>query len=77
MIIAFYSASNGMASLIQGINVAYDEREKRGFFRLKLVTFALTLFLMFGFILCNLVFNSLFMNNIDGVSFVVWCGVLL
>ena len=27
--------------------------------------------------LCYLVFSSLFINNIDGVSFVVLCGVLL
>ncbi|WP_299971060.1 YihY/virulence factor BrkB family protein [uncultured Roseobacter sp.] len=48
VLIALYSASKGMASLIEGINVAYDEEEKRGFIRLKLVTFALTLFLMIG-----------------------------
>lgn len=48
VLIALYSASKGMASLIEGINVAYDEEEERGFVRLKLVTFALTLFLMIG-----------------------------
>ncbi|WP_299741050.1 YihY/virulence factor BrkB family protein [uncultured Roseobacter sp.] len=48
VLIALYSASKGMASLIEGINVAYDEEEERGFIRLKLVTFALTLFLMIG-----------------------------
>ena len=37
-----------MASLMQGINVAYDEEEERGFIKLKLVTFGLTLFLIFG-----------------------------
>lgn len=49
--IALYSASKGMASLIEGINVAYDEEEKRGFIWLKLVTLALTLFLMMGLLL--------------------------
>ncbi|WP_300012492.1 YihY/virulence factor BrkB family protein [uncultured Roseobacter sp.] len=48
VLIALYSASKGMASLIEGINVAYDEDEDRGFIKLKLVTFALTLFLMVG-----------------------------
>lgn len=48
VIIALYSASKGMASLMDGINVAYDETERRGFFKLKLVTLALTLFLVFG-----------------------------
>ncbi|KIN65856.1 Ribonuclease BN [Sulfitobacter noctilucae] len=48
ILVALYSASKGMASLMQGINVAYDEDENRGFFKLKLVTFGLTLFLIFG-----------------------------
>ena len=51
ILVALYSASKGMASLIEGINVAYDEEEKRGFVRLKLVTFALTLFLMIGLLI--------------------------
>jgi membrane protein len=51
VLVAFYSASKGMASLIQGINVAYDEDEERGFVRLKLVTLALTLFLMLGLLI--------------------------
>jgi len=46
--IALYSASKGMASLMDGINVAYDEEERRGFLKLKAVTLALTLFLVFG-----------------------------
>ncbi len=51
VLIALYSASKGMASLIEGINVAYDEEEGRGFVRLKLVTITLTLFLMIGLLL--------------------------
>ncbi len=51
ILIALYSASKGMASLIDGTNVAYDEEEKRGFIRLKLVTFGLTLFLMVGLLI--------------------------
>lgn len=48
--IALYSASKGMASLIEGLNVAYDETEKRGFFRLTITKLALTIFLIFGVI---------------------------
>ena len=51
VLVALYSASKGMASLIEGINIAYDEKEKRGFVRLKLVTFALTVFLMIGLLI--------------------------
>lgn len=53
LLIAFYSASKGMASLIQGLNVAYDEKESRGFVKRMLVTFALTLLLIAGLI-CGL-----------------------
>lgn len=54
ILVALYSASKGMASLMQGINVAYDEEEERGFIKLKLVTFALTLFLMLGLLIALL-----------------------
>lgn len=54
ILVALYSASKGMASLMQGINVAYDEEEERGFFKLKLVTFALTIFLMIGLLIALL-----------------------
>jgi len=53
LLIAFYSASKGMASLIQGLNIAYDEEETRGFIERMLVTFALTLVLIAGLI-CGL-----------------------
>ena len=46
--LAVYSASKGMGSLMDGMNVAYDEQEERGFIRLKLETLGLTLFLIFG-----------------------------
>lgn len=46
--VALFSASKGMASLIQGLNAAYDEEETRGFIRRMLVTLALTLVLIFG-----------------------------
>lgn len=46
--IALYSASKGVASLIEGINVAYDEEETRGFLRLTLTNLGLTVFLIVG-----------------------------
>ncbi|QBF33311.1 YihY/virulence factor BrkB family protein [Thalassococcus sp. S3] len=51
LLIAIYSASKGMASLMEGINIAYDEEEKRSFIKLKLVTLALTMVLLLGLIL--------------------------
>lgn len=51
LLFALWSASKGMSSLIEGLNVAYHEREDRGFIMLKVWTLALTLFLIFGLIL--------------------------
>lgn len=41
--LALWSASKGTAGMIKALNVAYDEEEKRGFFKLKGVTLLLTL----------------------------------
>lgn len=51
ILLALYSASKGMQSLMEGLNVAYEEEETRGFFKRYLVTFALTLFLIVGIII--------------------------
>lgn len=48
LLLALYSASQGVAHLIEGLNIAYDETEERGFIRLKLTTLALTLLLIAG-----------------------------
>lgn len=53
LLIAFYSASKGMASLMQGLNIAYDEQETRGFTARLLVTSTLTLLLIAGLV-CGL-----------------------
>jgi membrane protein len=41
--IALFSASGGMSNLITAVNVAYDEEEKRNFFKKRLLALALTL----------------------------------
>lgn len=46
--IALWSASNATASLIQGLNVIYEEQDERGFVVTRLITIALTLALIFG-----------------------------
>lgn len=51
LLLALYSASQGVAHLIEGLNVAYDETEERGFIRLKFTTLALTLLLIAGLLL--------------------------
>ena len=41
--LAFWSAANGTKALLAGLNIAYDERERRGFVRLNLAALTLTL----------------------------------
>jgi len=48
--LALFSAARGMGSLIEGLNVVYDEEEKRGFIKLMLVKLGLTLLLIVGLI---------------------------
>lgn len=46
--VALWSASAAMGSLITGLNLVYEENEKRGFFRVKLLTIAMTMAMVFG-----------------------------
>lgn len=48
---SIWSASRGMASLMEGMNVAYGEKETRGLIKLKAVTLGLTLLVVFGIIM--------------------------
>jgi len=43
VVLALYYASQGVGALIASLNIAYNEKEKRGFIKLYLVTFAATL----------------------------------
>ena len=54
LLVALYSASKGMASLMQGLNIAYDEEEERGFFFLKVETVLLTLALIVGVLVASI-----------------------
>ncbi|MFO6466232.1 YihY/virulence factor BrkB family protein [Jannaschia sp. KMU-145] len=52
--LALWSASAGVGSLIEGINLAYDETETRGFVRVKLMTIGLTLAMILGVLIAAL-----------------------
>jgi membrane protein len=41
--LSLWSANAGVKSLFEGLNIAYEEREKRGFIRLNLITLGFTL----------------------------------
>ena len=56
---AFYSATAGMAAVIEGLNVAFDVKEPRGFFRAIVVKGSLTLGLILGFFAIVLVLVAL------------------
>ncbi len=51
LLLTLYSASKGMKTLIEGMNIAYDEEESRGFLMLNVVALALTLLLIVGLVL--------------------------
>lgn len=50
LLLALWSASAGVSSLMEGINVAYDEKDARGFVKRTAVRLALTVMLILGFI---------------------------
>ena len=54
IILAIWSASAGMSSMMEGLNVAYDEEEKRGFVARTFVRLALTIGVIVGFLLTAL-----------------------
>ena len=49
-LIALYSASKAVQAVIEGLNVAFEVEETRGFVKLYAVTFALTLAMILGFL---------------------------
>jgi membrane protein len=48
ILLALWSASRGMSGIITALNIAYEERERRGFFKLNLIALGLTLGLLVG-----------------------------
>jgi hypothetical protein len=51
VLVALYSASKGVSSLMEGLNVAFEVEEKRGIVSYYLTAFALTIGLIVGFLL--------------------------
>jgi membrane protein len=49
-LLALWGASKGVKSIMEGMNIAYGEEEKRGLLRYNLVALGLTLFLIAGMI---------------------------
>lgn len=48
LVLALWSASRGMSGLITAFDIAYDEKETRGFFKLNLIAIGLTLAMLVG-----------------------------
>jgi membrane protein len=51
ILVAIYSASKGIKSLTEGLNIAYDETEQRGFLRQTLLNLTLTAAAVIGIVL--------------------------
>jgi membrane protein len=48
LLVALWSASRGMMGLITAMNIAYEEKERRGFFKLNLLAIGMTLAAIVG-----------------------------
>ncbi len=48
--LSLYSASKGVGSLVEGLNIAYDESDDRGLIKGTLLVLALTVFLIIGLV---------------------------
>lgn len=57
--IALYSASKAVANFIAGLNVIYDEKETRNFFKVKALTIFLTFVLIIGLIVAVILVAAL------------------
>ncbi|HEX9446210.1 MAG TPA: YihY/virulence factor BrkB family protein [Candidatus Binatia bacterium] len=56
ILLALWSAAKGMSSLMEALNIVYDEREKRGFFKRNATALSLTLgFIVFLILLLGLI----------------------
>ncbi len=51
VVLSLYGASKGMSTLMEGMNIAYDEEEERGIVKGYAVSFALTLVLILGLLI--------------------------
>jgi membrane protein len=82
--VALSSARSAMASLMQAANIAYQEREKRGWFRQLILSMAFTLGAILGFILVLLLgvavpltFNGFILSPwAQGLAIIVRWGLL-
>jgi membrane protein len=59
VLVALYSASKGVTSLMEGLNVAFEVEEKRGLVTYYLTAFALTLGLIVGFLVIVIILAGL------------------
>ncbi|WP_173931841.1 YihY/virulence factor BrkB family protein [Chelativorans sp. Marseille-P2723] len=55
---SFWSANNGIKALFEGMNIAYNEREKRGFIRLTAISFACTIGAMIAAVLLSILIGG-------------------
>lgn len=56
LLLSLWSANNGMKALFEGINIAYDEKDERGFFKKTAITLGVTLVgILLGFFSLSMV----------------------
>jgi len=71
-IFSLYLATNGMMSLMRAFNACYHTKEKRGFFKMRLVAFNLTMMFTLILIVATLllVVGNILLNNINAVEWI-------
>lgn len=79
ILIGLWSASRGMSGMVTALNIAYDEKEKRGFVRLTLISLALTLgLLVTGLVAIGIVVGVPAILNVLGLGgWVRWATLIL
>lgn len=79
VLIALWSASRGMAGLIVALNIAYEQKETRGFIKLALIALGLTLAMIIAGIIAILLVAALPVAvQATGVSFIAkWLALVL
>ena len=72
MVIAVWSASNGLNGLIKGLNKAYNVKESRSFIKLQLMNLLFTIIIIFMIfsVMCLLVFGEV-LNHIVTLKFLL------
>lgn len=76
VVLSLWSANKGTAALVEGLNIVYNEEEKRNFIKLKLTTLAFTLAGFVGAISCLVLIVGI-SAAIDSLGLASWLQFII